>query len=805
MKLHGIRTFAICLSLLIAVNMLFIPFADTVWAEDGDDGAPNKLDYMVRVPSDAKGAASDDEEYEEGEHVHADPATFQKNFDLSWDQKKQTIQEIEKMVSETITDDMSDLEKYYYLAIAANKRASYDWNFWGGRYFFEYYSHQWDSYGALYEDSVCVGIAIFYSHLCHAAGLPCWFVRTDPDVLDHTICYIPDINGNAYYIDITEDIFFMSEEANPFSAVDREFSHITKACTDDTFNYYYDDTHEYLESSTIKECYKTRELSFEEWFKEYGLHEDTTKDFPTIYVENGSGLHPGEDGYYHASYGDYRSNFVDTTGVWFLDDFYKDTSGELAEDSSAIKTAILNKEFDDQLVNVSGVKKNYDYASQEELEEAIAQDIADNNISVQYFPSSSDGKVVAEVADLQAGTDYEIACTDYDTDNNTAKLTVTGMGAYSGSYEIDVKLNSAVVDEPPVAERGLKYTGKSQRLIKEGKAEGGVMQYALGTEEQPTEEFTDAVPEATDAGEYYVWYKVAGVDGHAGSDPQLLKPRVSIKPIRVNILVEDTVRLSVGNTATIPVRLSNAKVRVKYTFLCDDEDVATVDDNGVVTGVSGGVTTIFIQADLIEDTPNYEINNNEAVSVEVREPMDISETKVRFAQSVFTYNGKVQKPTIKTVKGRKLKAGTDYTVKWSNASSTNAGTYKVIVKGKGNYTGWTDATYTISKAANPISVKAKTVNLKYKSLKKKAKSVKRSKAFTVSKAKGKLSYKLVSAKKGKKSFKRYFKVNKKTGKITVKKKTKKGTYKVKVKVRAKGDANHRASAWKTVTFKVRVK
>ena len=76
--------------------------------------------------------------------------------------------------------------------------------------------------------------------------------------------------------------------------------------------------------------------------------------------------------------------------------------------------------------------------------------------------------------------------------------------------------------------------------------------------------------------------------------------------------------------------------------------------------------------------------------------------------------------------------------------------------------------------------------------------------MTVSRAQGRLSYKLVSAKKGGKNFRKKISVNAKTGKITVKKGLKKGTYKVKVKVRAAGNANYKASAWKTVKFKVRV-
>ena len=75
------------------------------------------------------------------------------------------------------------------------------------------------------------------------------------------------------------------------------------------------------------------------------------------------------------------------------------------------------------------------------------------------------------------------------------------------------------------------------------------------------------------------------------------------------------------------------------------------------------------------------------------------------------------------------------------------------------------------------------------------------------KGQGKMTYTLTSAKKGKKSFKKYFKINKSTGKVTIKKnkKMKKGTYKVKVKVKAAGNSNYNASAWKTVTFKIKVK
>lgn len=98
--------------------------------------------------------------------------------------------------------------------------------------------------------------------------------------------------------------------------------------------------------------------------------------------------------------------------------------------------------------------------------------------------------------------------------------------------------------------------------------------------------------------------------------------------------------------------------------------------------------------------------------------------------------------------------------------------------------------------ANPITAKAKTVTFKASKVKKKAQSVKASKAFTVKKAQGKVTYKKTSGSKK-------IAVSK-AGKVTVKKGTKKGTYKAKVKVTAAGNATYKSGS-KTVTLKVKVK
>ena len=55
------------------------------------------------------------------------------------------------------------------------------------------------------------------------------------------------------------------------------------------------------------------------------------------------------------------------------------------------------------------------------------------------------------------------------------------------------------------------------------------MQYALGTKDAATEEYTASIPSKTDAGTYYVWYKVAGDDNHIDSDAACVKVTIAEK------------------------------------------------------------------------------------------------------------------------------------------------------------------------------------------------------------------------------------------------------------------------------------
>ena len=256
-------------------------------------------------------------------------------------------------------------------------------------------------------------------------------------------------------------------------------------------------------------------------------------------------------------------------------------------------------------------------------------------------------------------------------------------------------------------------------------------------------------------------------------------------------------------------------------FSSEDINIASVDMSGVVTGLTAGSTKVKVEAEHYDENTGKEIKVKKYCNVTVisgAEPdpplqpdqdtqqISIQGADVIFSSSVFTYNGKIQKPVIKSIGGRSLEEGVDYTSEWSDASSVNAGTYTVNITGKGNYTGTAEAAYTINRADNPIAVKGKTARVKYRKLRKKTQFLAYNKVmrFTV-KPKGTVVYQLYSVKKGNRSFRKKFIINKTTGQVTAKKGLKKGTYKVTVGIKAAGDSNYKESAVEKVTFKVRIK
>ena len=117
------------------------------------------------------------------------------------------------------------------------------------------------------------------------------------------------------------------------------------------------------------------------------------------------------------------------------------------------------------------------------------------------------GENQTEITGLTAGT-YKVRYAETADKNASPVSTV----------EVGVKVAPTVT--APTA-KTLTYNGQKQELVNTGSTEDGTLYYAVTTENTaPTDEnlYTTSIPTATDAGTYYVWYKVVGDANHNDSE-----------------------------------------------------------------------------------------------------------------------------------------------------------------------------------------------------------------------------------------------------------------------------------------------
>ena len=122
---------------------------------------------------------------------------------------------------------------------------------------------------------------------------------------------------------------------------------------------------------------------------------------------------------------------------------------------------------------------------------------------------SLDGEMFS--AELPTATDagiYEVFYRIYGDDNHT------DVAPKSFSVEI---ARADVSYTAPQAVEGLVYNGNALTLIEAGSAEGGEMLYAL-----EGDRFSTELPQATDAGEYEIFFRIDGDENHNGVEQQSL-------------------------------------------------------------------------------------------------------------------------------------------------------------------------------------------------------------------------------------------------------------------------------------------
>ena len=188
---------------------------------------------------------------------------------------------------------------------------------------------------------------------------------------------------------------------------------------------------------------------------------------------------------------------------------------------------------------------------------------------------------------LKVNADYTLSYSS-NTDAGTATVTITGIGDYSGTVTVTFDIEKAdATMTAPTAKTGLVTNGKAQELITAGSAEGGEMQYSLdGTN------YSTTLPTGTEAKEYTVYYKVVGDKNHNDVAAQSLKVVISKIASTGIAFVESEAVAIIGETNEFP-ELSNP-FNLPVEWISKNEDVATVDQKGVVTLVGPGEAEIWV-------------------------------------------------------------------------------------------------------------------------------------------------------------------------------------------------------------------
>ena len=94
-------------------------------------------------------------------------------------------------------------------------------------------------------------------------------------------------------------------------------------------------------------------------------------------------------------------------------------------------------------------------------------------------------------------------------------------------------------------------------------------------------------------------------------------------------------RNGVATDRYLPVAEFDVDIPLKYTFENYDEDIALVDEKGVVTGLKEGTASVFIEFDLKYESSNYAAPDTVSFDVIVGpgDPDGITDAKVKLSKT----------------------------------------------------------------------------------------------------------------------------------------------------------------------------
>ena len=222
----------------------------------------------------------------------------------------------------------------------------------------------------------------------------------------------------------------------------------------------------------------------------------------------------------------------------------------------------------------------------------------------------------------------------------------------------------------PTAMDGLIYSGNAQALVNAGSTAHGKLLYSLSKDGA----YSETVPTGTDAGEYTVWYKVAGDNNHTDTQPASVTVTVAPKTVTATVTVSGGSLTYTGDPLKPGVIVKDGD-----TVISPEEYDVSYRDN-----VNAGTATVTVR---------NKAGGNYTVSGSTTFEIGKAASDVRTAPGANTglvYNGGEQTlVTTGTALGGKLKYRLGESGGFTEAlpKAANAGTYTVsyMVEGDGNH------------------------------------------------------------------------------------------------------------------------
>ena len=346
--------------------------------------------------------------------------------------------------------------------------------------------------------------------------------------------------------------------------------------------------------------------------------------------------------------------------------------------------------------------------------------------------STADGKIVGTTTGMEYSSDNGTTWDDASAENTLVvpgtylvRIKATNDTPQSMATEVIIGSMEIILsdDQKPTAKNNLIYSGLEQVLINtntEDLPDGTLeMQYAHGASATiaPSDGWSPSIPEGTEAGTYYVWYKVVGDETHTDTTPECIPVEISkaaaldVEDLEENQKpVKETDIVYTGEPITLVKKpagtLPEGYTGVEYSIDNGKTWTTTIPD-----GTGAGEYTVKVK---YKGDNNHEDFSGDDIKITISKAEPTITTKPAMVEGIIYTGSEQNLVKAGNTTGGELQyaIGTDSTTVptsgWSNIipKGKNTGTYYVWYKvvGDDNYNGIDPECVTVNIAPKEITI-----------------------------------------------------------------------------------------------------